>query len=475
MPFPDQGIGFCVVDGASMPSRDHRLGRNPCTSFTRGGALLLGLLSVVSLCAQSTLYWDLNGSTSGAGSAPTGTWNTSTANWTGNFFGTTATTTWTSGSNAVFSAGLDATGSYTVTTSGTQNLSSLTVTLGTPTFTGGTLNFNDSSPDIWTIAGATATINSVIAGSNGITKSGAGTLTLSGSAANTFGGTLRLTDGTVALAKTAGTNAVAAGSITIGDGTGAAASTVLRLDASNQIPNYGGLVTINADGAMRLNNFSESINTLAGTGLVDLSTSGYLGVGANHGSSSFGGSVSGNGTIDKIGSGTLTLTSDLSFGGTLEVSAGSLAYTADHRFNATLKLDGGTLALTNADVSVSSLLVTANSIIDFGGTASSLSLDNLTISNGVTLTIQNWANAADFFFTQAWTGAVFNTTGSNPMNQVVFSGSTSNHTKWLSYEDSSGSGYHQITPVPEPATYGAILLGLLGAFCGSRCRLRATR
>jgi len=290
-----------------------------------------------------------------------------------------------------------------------------------------------------TVGGAgNTTLSGTLTNSGSLTKTGSGTLTLSGTGANSFGGALNINAGTVALAKTAGTHAVAGSALNIGDGSGAASSAVLRLDASNQIADHTGLVTVNSDGVLQVNNFTESINTIAGTGLIDLATSGYLTVGVNSGSSTFGGSIAGTGTLEKAGSGTLTFTSDIAYDGTL-------------------KLSGGTLALSNVDLSLGTLLITGNSTIDFGGTASLLQLENLTISAGVTLTIQNWASAADYFFTQNWTGASFDTSGSNPMNQVVFAGFVANDTKWQSND-------YQITPVPEPSTYGALLLGALTAF-----------
>ncbi len=298
-----------------------------------------------------------------------------------------------------------------------------------------------------------------------LTKNNSGTLTLSGSGANSNSGAITINQGTVALAKTAGTNAIGGATVTVGDNNTGNGTATLRLDASNQIADYAGLITINADGTLQVNNFSESINRLGGTGLVALSTSGYLKVGANSGDSTFGGSLSGSGTLEKIGSGTLTLTSDLSFDGTLLVSAGKLELTGNRDLDATVELKGGTLLLsgTNRDMNIDSLMVTANSIIDFGGTDIRLRLDTLTIAAGVTLTIQNWAEASDYFFTQNWTGASFNVTGS-PMDRVVFTGHSSpNTTHWQAYD-------RQITPVPEPSTYGALLLGGLAAFFALRRR-----
>src|SRR4051812_40066077 len=72
--------------------------------------------AVATLAPAADRYWDINGTTVGAGgSAPTGSWGPSFANWTADFDGASATETWTDGSVAVFAAGTDATGSYTVT------------------------------------------------------------------------------------------------------------------------------------------------------------------------------------------------------------------------------------------------------------------------------------------------------------------------------------------------------------------------
>lgn len=296
--------------------------------------------------------------------------------------------------------------------------------------------------NLLTVAGAgNTTLAGPIISSGGITQDGSGTLTLSGTSANSFSGTLAINDGTVALAKTAGTNAIGGGAVNIGDGSGTAGSAVLRLDASNQIASYADLITLNADGVLQMNNFTESINTIGGTGLIDLATSGYLTVGVNSGSSTFGGSIAGTGTLEKAGSGTLTFTENIAIAGTL-------------------RLSGGTLALGDIDLSADTLLVTGDSIIDFGG-ASSLNVSNLTISDGVTLTIQNWADTVDYFFTQNWAGAVFEVRGDSPMNRVVFTGFSANDTKWQEYDN-------QITPVPEPSTYGALLLATAGGLLAWR-------
>ena len=113
------------------------------------------------------------------------------------------------------------------------------------------------------------------------------------------------------------------------------------------------------------------------------------------------------------------------------------------------------------------LNITGNSVIDFAG-SNILRVTSLNISAGVTLTIRNWQDATDYFYTSAWAGAVFDTRNAAPMNQVVFDTNgvdpttyTASQTKWQGYDN-------QITPVPEPSTYGALLMGAGLAFLGLR-------
>lgn len=130
----------------------------------------------------------------------------------------------------------------------------------------------------------------------------------------------------------------------------------------------------------------------------------------------------------------------------------------------TVNLGGGTLKLSS-NLTFDTLNVTGNSTIDFGGAAATLSLTNLTISNGVTLTITNWTDNSDFFYTTNFAGVTQDVANSGSLSQLSFTGFTANKDKWQSYDD-------QITPVPEPSTYGAILLLVTGGIVGLRRRKR---
>ena len=104
-------------------------------------------------------------------------------------------------------------------------------------------------------------------------------------------------------------------------------------------------------------------------------------------------------------------------------------------------------------------------VIDFGtGGASILNASNFTIDAGATLTINGWNDMVDYFFAQHWTGATLPSRGLGPETQVTFTGFTPSQTAWLPYD----STHDQITPAPEPATYGAMLMGAALAFLGFR-------
>ncbi len=346
--------------------------------------------------------------------------------------GDTAAVTVASGATLVFSGGVGETIGSLAGAGTVNNSNAAAITL----ITGG--NNLDS-----TFSGVLGNTGGALA----LTKNGTGTLTLSGTSANTFTGALTINDGTVQLAKTGGINALGGNTVTIGDGIGAASSANLSLGAYQQIPDTAA-VTIKSDGRLALNNFSEKIDTIAGTGLIDLSTSGFLTVGSSNGSSTFGGSVSGTGTLTKEGTGTLTFASSINF-------AGSLA------------LAGGTLALNGYNLTVGILHITGNTILDFGlSTASLLNATTFIIDAGVTLTIKNWVDTVDFFYAQNWTGATLNTSGTAPMNQLTFTGFSSGLTHWQSYDK-------QISPVPEPATYGAMLVAFAAALACWRRRAHA--
>ncbi len=152
-----------------------------------------------------------------------------------------------------------------------------------------------ASTRTWNITSGTTTVNLSIIGSGGLTKTGAGILVLGGLDANTYAGTTLLGEGTLALGKTAGVNAVP-GNITVSNGT-------LRWDQSNQIPDDATL-TVNGGQFLSLGGRSEVFASYTQT-----AGQGFSGSSGNSGIVTITGltRVSGGGAINVNSGGQMTL------------------------------------------------------------------------------------------------------------------------------------------------------------------------
>jgi autotransporter-associated beta strand protein len=180
-----------------------------------------GLFSNMSLFAGSTggktsfstplaivgndYYWHVNGSADGLGG--TGTWDIGvTANWNDSS-GMGTPDFWTNGKNAFFQGTAG-----TVTLISGLSANAWNVTVGGYTFTGGDLTVGAGNIAISNNSGTT-TVDSVIIGTAGLTKTGAGNLVLNG--ANTYTGGTTINAGTI----TAGnTTALGNGPLTFDNG-----------------------------------------------------------------------------------------------------------------------------------------------------------------------------------------------------------------------------------------------------------------
>lgn len=240
------------------------LARAAARALTVGSAVLLacGPLGMPPLAGISTVsaadyYWDADGSSS-ASTGGTGTWDTTSSLWrsgsatgtllawpnnTGTpdiaFFGGTAGTVTIADATAITAGGLTFTSNYTLNRAGTGSL----------TLAGA------SSPVVNVGASGTATISAGIGGSAGLTKTGSGSLMLSGS--NSYSGATTLTTGALRLANS---NALGTSSISV---------TSLTSDQTRVIELAGGItignsMTVSSSGlgnAGMLRNISGS-NTL---------------------------------------------------------------------------------------------------------------------------------------------------------------------------------------------------------------------
>jgi autotransporter-associated beta strand protein len=171
-------------------------------------------------------------------------------------------------------------------------------------------------------------------------------------------------------------------------------------------------------------------------------------------------------TLGTAGGGTGDLAN---WGGLVVGPSTTVTFADNYVFSATddLTLLGGTLNLNNTTQTFGTLTVSANSVIDFAGVSSTLNLSNLVIAAGVTLTINNWTDAADYFYSLGWSGATYDSYGA-PMNQIKFTGFGTNNAHWREYNN-------EITPVPEPSTYGLLMTLGAGGFLAWRRRRRSRK
>ena len=207
-----------------------------------------------------------------------------------------------------------------------------------------------------------------ISGSQGITKLGAGTLTLSG--ANTY----------------TGATTVDAGTLQAGV-------------ATNAFGNNTAVVLANTSGAtLDLNGNSEAVGSLSGGGTsgggVTLGT-GTLTVGGNNASTSYAGVISGGGALTKTGSGTLTLTGSNNYTGGTNINAGILELGTTGALpssGAVAVNSGGTLA---AATSVSTTSATLDSV---------RSNANVTFNAGSAFGVDTGTNTAVFTYSSNVSG-----------------------------------------------------------------------
>ena len=209
-------------------------------------------------------------------------------------------------------------------------------------------------------------------------------------------------------------------------------------------------LTINTGAVYDMATHNETIGNLQGDGTIVFdSTTLTLASGA----STFGGELFGNGTIVINAGQSLTLTDSI------------------NASNINIVLNGGTLNLGNGLThAFGSLTVNGpgTSVIDFGTSGATIAeFSTVNVTGAGTLSVTNWTDYVDYFIATTSPGPQ----GTSPINKVVFSGYVGNDTKWLPLIGGDG----QLTPVPEPSTYGVIFLGGAAGLVWFRRHRRAQR
>jgi autotransporter-associated beta strand protein len=252
--------------------------------------------------------------------------------------GTATLTAGSNNSSTTFSGVMSGTGGFTKQGTGTQTFSGANTYGGATNVSAGTLqtgaanafsafsahnvalnallDLNNFSQTVGSLAGAgnvalgnatlttggddsSTAFSGVMSGSGGFTKQGAGTQTFSG--ANTYQGATNVNAG------------------------------ALQAGAANAFSAFSAhSVALNA--ILDLNNFSQTVGSLAGAGNVALGTA-ALTAGGDNSSTTFSGVMSGSGGFTKQGSGTQTFSGANTYGGATNVSAGTLQAGAANAFS----------------------------------------------------------------------------------------------------------------------------------------------
>ncbi len=348
--------------------------RRPIGSFL---CVLTAVWQISQPLQGADFYWDTDASTvgndaaSGVGLGGTGTWDTTSSNW----WDLASLTTWpnTSADQAIFS-GAYAPSSIptlnTVTLSGAITANKISFLRSGYTLTGGTsLTLAGVSAGFHSLLGESATIDSIIGGSDGLVKTGGGSIRL-GNSANTYTGTTAINNGTLiisnggALGLDGSAVVITTGNTTpsnvnqvgftggslVLDGTssGFSFSRDVDLEGRGPIGDRGAAIqslgnntlsgTINAGVSPQVpatfrNSRINSVNgtlALSGTTVTNgTSGSAFLTLGginsAGVGHFDLNGVLSGTGSIEKSGAGTLFLNplSTSGFSGTLRISGAS--------------------------------------------------------------------------------------------------------------------------------------------------------
>ncbi|WP_454918250.1 autotransporter-associated beta strand repeat-containing protein [Xanthobacter sediminis] len=330
------------------------------------------LLNVTA--AATGLYWN-GASTSGGPDGGTGTWNTTSLNWT-DAAGTTPAA-W-DGTLAIFSVA-QATNDVTVVgpAPGDISVTGIQFDVDGYVISGDsiTLDAPSGQTGIAVASGAGATIGSVLRGTTGLEKTDAGTLVLTG--ANTYTGGTTVTAGTLQIGNGGTTGEIQ------GDVVDDAALVFNRSNGTTFSGAISGGGTLEQKGVGTL--ILSGTNTYTGGTTI---TAGTLQIGAggttgsiqgnvvnnaalvfNHSDGlTFGGNISGSGTLEQKGTGALLLSGANSYDGATIVSAGTLRITNNTALGSTAGgttvASGATLRLEGATVGAEALTLSGTG---FGG------------------------------------------------------------------------------------------------------------
>ena len=351
-------------------------------------------------------YWDANGTAVGSGGS--GTWNLANLNWSPNGDGVSGpfVEPWVNGDldNAIFGG-----------TAGTVTVG-VPVTVGNITFNsagyvlnGSTITLGGATPTITSggLATGNTVINSNLAGTAGLTKAGAGILTLTGT--NSFSGGVNVTEGRL---NVSGDSALGAASNGIALSSGATLHSTGALSSSRVITLLSGTSAIGGGVGSAHITGAGGFNLVAQTVLTD-DTNDFTGAVGTDGFNLYFTSIGNLGEASALGAATTVAD------GTIFVRNAAAVYTgsgATSNRNWSMAPQTGSSILRNQG---SGTLTVTGDIIAGGGYTSSVILDAQTADLALLGTISSNLDARPFIFTGSGTNRSITLGGANSFGGPV--------------------------------------------------------
>ena len=334
-------------------------------------AVMAALIASHAPAMAADQYWDINGSTAGLGG--TGNWNLSNPFWGLNSNGTTGP--YSSWSNLALDDALFGGTAGTITLGAPITVHDLNFLVSGYTINGSTLTLAGALPEINYSGASTATINSVLAGGNGLIVNGGST------------------NGWVNLV---GTNTLTGG-ITINP------NARLIVSGSNSLNGAANVVTINNGGVLQLQNSNAFGGNTSAANLVINSGGNLWFVNQNltHDITAHGGTIV---ISDVAGSGNSTWTGNLSLTADTTVLvnntgdgdnllfAGNLTDTGANRLALNLNEGGGinsSLWLTGTNSFTGGITVNSGQLLLSGIDSAAAGAGNVVTMNGGILRVEN--------------------------------------------------------------------------------------
>lgn len=382
---------------------------------------VITLLALPVLChwgrqAQAAdFYWDGDLATSGAQyGSTTGVWTStgSPSNWNTTEAGG-SNVSWVNATNSIARFGSATSGTVptpaTLTLSLGENITlqgidmggsyKTTVTITNDAGNNYTLNFGTANGQIKPNAASLAlTIDVVMQGTNGITKTNGGTAILTQN--NTYSGGTTITTGTLQIGNGGTTGSLGSGDVSVATGTTLRFNRSDDIVVTNKITGVGTLVHAAAS-TLTLNNAANSIGRLSLTaaGTVEI-LGNTLGVGVDGGigiqlttagvtaniNGTGGGKIAINGEgmdIGTVNTSTLNINTVLmnGTGSSVDISGGTVVFTAANTYTGATKVNAGTLRLqsTGGPAVLGDITVAAGASLTIGSSVSNQIGDNASV------------------------------------------------------------------------------------------------